>query len=86
MECVWVPAPVQQWGSWVWELTEGHGAWSRGAGAQGPRGPSPRRPCLCVSHLVPLLCLRSHHDRQNSFLHPLTGQVPEENKLFDLKT
>ncbi|KAB1258650.1 Pleckstrin homology domain-containing family A member 6 [Camelus dromedarius] len=28
----------------------------------------------------------SHNERRNTFLHPLTGQVPEENKKFDLKT
>ncbi|XP_059795820.1 pleckstrin homology domain-containing family A member 6 isoform X11 [Balaenoptera ricei] len=27
----------------------------------------------------------SHNERRNTFLHPLTGQVPEENKKFDLK-
>ncbi|XP_047608038.1 pleckstrin homology domain-containing family A member 6 isoform X6 [Phacochoerus africanus] len=26
-----------------------------------------------------------HNERRNTFLHPLTGQVPEENKKFDLK-
>nr|XP_040133612.1 pleckstrin homology domain-containing family A member 6 isoform X16 [Ictidomys tridecemlineatus] len=28
----------------------------------------------------------SHNDRRNTFRHPVTGQVPEENKKFDLKT
>lgn len=28
----------------------------------------------------------SHNERRNTFLHPVTGQVPEENKKFDLKT
>uniref|UniRef100_A0A8B9X1W5 Pleckstrin homology domain containing A6 n=1 Tax=Bos mutus grunniens TaxID=30521 RepID=A0A8B9X1W5_BOSMU len=28
---------------------------------------------------------QSHNERRNTFLHPLTGQVPEENKKFDLK-
>nr|XP_010964762.1 PREDICTED: pleckstrin homology domain-containing family A member 6 isoform X13 [Camelus bactrianus] len=28
----------------------------------------------------------NHNERRNTFLHPLTGQVPEENKKFDLKT
>ncbi|XP_023564003.1 pleckstrin homology domain-containing family A member 6 isoform X7 [Octodon degus] len=28
----------------------------------------------------------SHNERQNTFRHPVTGQVPEENKKFDLKT
>ncbi|XP_061043434.1 pleckstrin homology domain-containing family A member 6 isoform X5 [Eubalaena glacialis] len=27
----------------------------------------------------------NHNERRNTFLHPLTGQVPEENKKFDLK-
>ncbi|XP_047305424.1 pleckstrin homology domain-containing family A member 6 isoform X26 [Homo sapiens] len=27
----------------------------------------------------------SHNERRNTFLHPVTGQVPEENKKFDLK-
>uniref|UniRef100_A0A2K6Q9A9 Pleckstrin homology domain containing A6 n=1 Tax=Rhinopithecus roxellana TaxID=61622 RepID=A0A2K6Q9A9_RHIRO len=27
----------------------------------------------------------SHNERRNTFLHPVTGQVPEENKTFDLK-
>lgn len=27
-----------------------------------------------------------HNERQNTFLHPVTGKVPEENKKFDLKT
>uniref|UniRef100_H0X5S0 Pleckstrin homology domain containing A6 n=1 Tax=Otolemur garnettii TaxID=30611 RepID=H0X5S0_OTOGA len=31
-------------------------------------------------------CLCSHNERRNTFLHPVTGQVPEENKKFDLKT
>ncbi|VTJ77505.1 Hypothetical predicted protein [Marmota monax] len=26
-----------------------------------------------------------HNDRRNTFRHPVTGQVPEENKKFDLK-
>ncbi|XP_038304154.1 pleckstrin homology domain-containing family A member 6 isoform X6 [Canis lupus familiaris] len=29
---------------------------------------------------------RSHNERRNTFLHPVTGQVPEENKKFNLKT
>uniref|UniRef100_A0A3Q2GWA3 Pleckstrin homology domain containing A6 n=1 Tax=Equus caballus TaxID=9796 RepID=A0A3Q2GWA3_HORSE len=29
--------------------------------------------------------LNSHNERRNTFLHPVTGQVPEENKKFDLK-
>ncbi|XP_076403510.1 pleckstrin homology domain-containing family A member 6 isoform X25 [Peromyscus maniculatus bairdii] len=28
----------------------------------------------------------SHNERRNTFRHPVTGQVPEENKKFDLKT
>ncbi|XP_042780622.1 pleckstrin homology domain-containing family A member 6 isoform X14 [Panthera tigris] len=28
----------------------------------------------------------SHNERRNTFLHPVTGQVPEENKKFNLKT
>ncbi|XP_039737764.1 pleckstrin homology domain-containing family A member 6 isoform X12 [Pteropus medius] len=28
----------------------------------------------------------SHNERRNTFLHPVTGRVPEENKKFDLKT
>ncbi|KAG3258314.1 pleckstrin homology domain containing A6, transcript variant X17 [Ictidomys tridecemlineatus] len=28
----------------------------------------------------------NHNDRRNTFRHPVTGQVPEENKKFDLKT
>ncbi|XP_054546424.1 pleckstrin homology domain-containing family A member 6 isoform X3 [Talpa occidentalis] len=28
----------------------------------------------------------SHNERRTTFLHPVTGQVPEENKKFDLKT
>ncbi|XP_049626563.1 pleckstrin homology domain-containing family A member 6 isoform X4 [Suncus etruscus] len=28
----------------------------------------------------------SHHERRNTFLHPVTGQIPEENHKFDLKT
>ncbi|XP_045391940.1 pleckstrin homology domain-containing family A member 6 isoform X3 [Lemur catta] len=28
----------------------------------------------------------NHNERRNTFLHPVTGQVPEENKKFDLKT
>ncbi|XP_077860315.1 pleckstrin homology domain-containing family A member 6 isoform X26 [Macaca mulatta] len=27
----------------------------------------------------------SHNERRNTFLHPVTGQVPDENKTFDLK-
>uniref|UniRef100_A0A7N5KFY0 Pleckstrin homology domain containing A6 n=1 Tax=Ailuropoda melanoleuca TaxID=9646 RepID=A0A7N5KFY0_AILME len=27
-----------------------------------------------------------HNERRNTFLHPVTGQVPEENKKFNLKT
>ncbi|XP_076403511.1 pleckstrin homology domain-containing family A member 6 isoform X26 [Peromyscus maniculatus bairdii] len=27
-----------------------------------------------------------HNERRNTFRHPVTGQVPEENKKFDLKT
>nr|XP_008528254.1 PREDICTED: pleckstrin homology domain-containing family A member 6 isoform X2 [Equus przewalskii] len=27
----------------------------------------------------------NHNERRNTFLHPVTGQVPEENKKFDLK-
>uniref|UniRef100_A0A4X2L597 Pleckstrin homology domain containing A6 n=1 Tax=Vombatus ursinus TaxID=29139 RepID=A0A4X2L597_VOMUR len=27
----------------------------------------------------------SHNERRNTFLHPVTGQIPEENKRFDLK-
>lgn len=27
-----------------------------------------------------------HNERRNTFLHPVTGQVPGENKKFDLKT
>uniref|UniRef100_A0A9L0TMB2 Pleckstrin homology domain containing A6 n=1 Tax=Equus caballus TaxID=9796 RepID=A0A9L0TMB2_HORSE len=30
-------------------------------------------------------CRGSHNERRNTFLHPVTGQVPEENKKFDLK-
>ncbi|XP_073904667.1 pleckstrin homology domain-containing family A member 6 isoform X6 [Castor canadensis] len=30
--------------------------------------------------------LSSHNERRNTFQHPVTGQVPEENKKFDLKT
>lgn len=26
-----------------------------------------------------------HNEKRNTFLHPVTGQVPEENKKFDLK-
>ncbi|KFO24373.1 Pleckstrin homology domain-containing family A member 6 [Fukomys damarensis] len=29
--------------------------------------------------------LYSHNERRNTFRHPVTGQVPEENKKFDLK-
>ncbi|XP_030669036.1 pleckstrin homology domain-containing family A member 6 isoform X13 [Nomascus leucogenys] len=29
--------------------------------------------------------LSCHNERRNTFLHPVTGQVPEENKKFDLK-
>ncbi|XP_045643539.1 pleckstrin homology domain-containing family A member 6 isoform X16 [Ursus americanus] len=28
----------------------------------------------------------NHNERRNTFLHPVTGQVPEENKKFNLKT
>uniref|UniRef100_A0A673SQ54 Pleckstrin homology domain containing A6 n=1 Tax=Suricata suricatta TaxID=37032 RepID=A0A673SQ54_SURSU len=28
----------------------------------------------------------SHNERRNTFLHPVTGQIPEENKKFNLKT
>nr|XP_015842220.2 pleckstrin homology domain-containing family A member 6 isoform X13 [Peromyscus maniculatus bairdii] len=28
----------------------------------------------------------NHNERRNTFRHPVTGQVPEENKKFDLKT
>lgn len=28
----------------------------------------------------------SHNERRNTFRHPVTGQIPEENKKFDLKT
>ncbi|XP_060087368.1 pleckstrin homology domain-containing family A member 6 isoform X10 [Heteronotia binoei] len=28
----------------------------------------------------------SHNERQNTFLHPVTGQIPEENNQFDLQT
>ncbi|XP_062998247.1 pleckstrin homology domain-containing family A member 6 isoform X3 [Elgaria multicarinata webbii] len=27
----------------------------------------------------------SHNERQNTFLHPVTGQIPEENNQFDLQ-
>ncbi|XP_007481275.3 pleckstrin homology domain-containing family A member 6 isoform X2 [Monodelphis domestica] len=27
----------------------------------------------------------SHNERRNTFLHPVTGQIPEENKRFDLR-
>uniref|UniRef100_A0A8P0TNF6 Pleckstrin homology domain containing A6 n=2 Tax=Canis lupus TaxID=9612 RepID=A0A8P0TNF6_CANLF len=30
--------------------------------------------------------VKSHNERRNTFLHPVTGQVPEENKKFNLKT
>ncbi|KAK2501388.1 hypothetical protein MC885_009914 [Smutsia gigantea] len=36
--------------------------------------------------LLSLYCLSSHNERRNTFLHPVTGQVPGENKKFDLKT
>ncbi|XP_055000249.1 pleckstrin homology domain-containing family A member 6 isoform X3 [Sorex araneus] len=29
--------------------------------------------------------LINHHERRNTFLHPVTGQIPEENHKFDLK-
>ncbi|XP_029394821.1 pleckstrin homology domain-containing family A member 6 isoform X10 [Mus pahari] len=28
----------------------------------------------------------NHNERRNTFRHPVTGQIPEENKKFDLKT
>ncbi|XP_055276048.1 pleckstrin homology domain-containing family A member 6 isoform X4 [Moschus berezovskii] len=39
----------------------------------------------CVFQLGPGCQHGSHNERRNTFLHPLTGQVPEENKKFDLK-
>uniref|UniRef100_A0ACB8F560 Pleckstrin y domain-containing A member 6 n=1 Tax=Sphaerodactylus townsendi TaxID=933632 RepID=A0ACB8F560_9SAUR len=27
----------------------------------------------------------NHNERQNTFLHPVTGQIPEENNQFDLQ-
>ena len=59
-----------------------------------PPGPSLPRARLCSGFSVsafsflttaPLFCLYSHNERRNTFLHPLTGQAPEENKKFDLK-
>ncbi|XP_056671763.1 pleckstrin homology domain-containing family A member 6 isoform X11 [Monodelphis domestica] len=29
--------------------------------------------------------MKSHNERRNTFLHPVTGQIPEENKRFDLR-
>ncbi|XP_072504210.1 pleckstrin homology domain-containing family A member 6 isoform X15 [Notamacropus eugenii] len=29
--------------------------------------------------------MSSHNERRNTFLHPVTGQTPEENRRFDLK-
>ncbi|XP_063581866.1 pleckstrin homology domain-containing family A member 6 isoform X31 [Pongo abelii] len=40
---------------------------------------------VCVSQLGPDIQHGSHNERRNTFLHPVTGQVPEENKKFDLK-
>lgn len=34
------------------------------------------------SHTLP----GCHNERRNTFRHPVTGQIPEENKKFDLKT
>uniref|UniRef100_A0A8D2L0E4 Pleckstrin homology domain containing A6 n=1 Tax=Varanus komodoensis TaxID=61221 RepID=A0A8D2L0E4_VARKO len=31
------------------------------------------------------LFLAHHNERQNTFLHPVTGQIPEENNQFDLQ-
>lgn len=53
------------------------------------RGLSTLGLCLCFLHMdhnFSLFCLHSHNERRNTFLHPVTGQVPEENKKFDLKT
>lgn len=39
-----------------------------------------------MAALSPLFFLHSHNERRNTFRHPVTGQIPEENKKFDLKT
>lgn len=62
----------------------------------GPSGPchclGPTLPLACVSAFSVFIttslffCLHSHNERRNTFLHPVTGQVPEENKKFNLKT
>ncbi|XP_047305409.1 pleckstrin homology domain-containing family A member 6 isoform X9 [Homo sapiens] len=46
---------------------------------------TPSQSAVCVSQLGPDIWHGSHNERRNTFLHPVTGQVPEENKKFDLK-
>ncbi|XP_015995631.2 pleckstrin homology domain-containing family A member 6 isoform X18 [Rousettus aegyptiacus] len=46
----------------------------------------PSHSAICVFQLGPDFQHGSHNERRNTFLHPVTGQVPEENKKFDLKT
>ncbi|XP_064450028.1 pleckstrin homology domain-containing family A member 6 isoform X2 [Mirounga angustirostris] len=45
----------------------------------------PSQSAVCVFQLVPDFQHGSHNERQNTFLHPVTGQVPEENNKFNLK-
>ncbi|KAJ8796198.1 hypothetical protein J1605_018140 [Eschrichtius robustus] len=68
-----------------------HGPVSRTGGLTSQRDGT-SRVAACVSAFfvlttasLSLFCLHSHNERRNTFLHPLTGQVPEENKKFDLK-
>ncbi|XP_039737757.1 pleckstrin homology domain-containing family A member 6 isoform X6 [Pteropus medius] len=77
-------APVQicpRAGRWIpprKELYISSRSWLQAAGTQGPRR-DPRNP-------EEIQIVMSHNERRNTFLHPVTGRVPEENKKFDLKT
>uniref|UniRef100_A0A8B9ZZ42 Pleckstrin homology domain containing A6 n=1 Tax=Anas zonorhyncha TaxID=75864 RepID=A0A8B9ZZ42_9AVES len=46
-----------------------------GSGSSAPPGPG----------ASPRLLAASHNERRNTFLHPVTGQVPEENSRLDLQ-
>uniref|UniRef100_A0A8D2B0I2 Pleckstrin homology domain containing A6 n=1 Tax=Sciurus vulgaris TaxID=55149 RepID=A0A8D2B0I2_SCIVU len=56
------------------------------SGAAGGPGGAQKLDYFCNTEHICSQPQRSHNERRNTFRHPVTGQVPEENKKFNLKT
>uniref|UniRef100_A0A8B9D6I8 Pleckstrin homology domain containing A6 n=1 Tax=Anser cygnoides TaxID=8845 RepID=A0A8B9D6I8_ANSCY len=76
------PSLISPCSVWTWRLSE--------AAAASPFPAFPWAPHLgtaptALPKPAPRLPVSSHNERRNTFLHPVTGQVPEENSRLDLQ-